>query len=147
MQRVRGFICPGLEISISERAASTAIQQRICNFNCRSNGTEQILHLRLSELFPTIVFSNSTPKGSVRVSGRRSNFGCFVRFRFGHYQRLPAYWLNGWLVRQQDHTKTTEQIYTKLEWGIGLGSEENPLPFGEDLDVGTDAGYFFLFFL
>lgn len=77
MQRVRGFICPGLEISISERAASTAIQQRICGFNCCSNGTEQILHLRLSELFPTIVFSNSIPKGSVRVLGRRSNSGCF----------------------------------------------------------------------
>ena len=26
---------------------------------------------------------------------------------------------------------------------MGLGPEENPLPFGEDLDVGTEAGFFF----
>lgn len=62
MQRVRGFICPGLEISISERAAPTAIQQRICNFNCRSNGTEQILHLRLSETFSHNCFLKLYPK-------------------------------------------------------------------------------------
>lgn len=33
-----------------------------------------------------------------------------------------------WFVNR-DYTQTTEQIFTKLGWKIGLGPEQNPLTF------------------
>ena len=40
--------------------------------------------------------------------------------------------LFGWLVCQQDYTKTIKWICTELAWRTGAGTEENPLTFGAD---------------
>ena len=50
----------------------------------------------------------------------------------------------GWFVCQQDYTKATKQIYTKLGWWKGLGPEETTLTFGVDLDEGTGPRTSFL---
>ena len=39
---------------------------------------------------------------------------------------------------QQDYTKTTEQVYLKLEWRIGLSPEQSPSTLGLDMDKMTD---------
>ena len=45
-----------------------------------------------------------------------------------------------WLFDQQDYTKTTEQIFTKPRWKMGIGSHQKPLSFG------ADPGFFPLLF-
>lgn len=46
------------------------------------------------------------------------------------------------LLCQQDYTKATSQISTKLGWRTGLGPEVNALTLGADRDKGTDLGTF-----
>ena len=54
-------------------------------------------------------------------------------------------WLVGWLVCQQDYTKTTERTPTKLGWGgwgAALRPEQTPLTFSADPEDGTDPVIF-----
>lgn len=48
--------------------------------------------------------------------------------------------LIGWLVCQQGHVRTTEQISMKLVWRMSLGPEQILITFGADTDKGTDQG-------
>ena len=50
------------------------------------------------------------------------------------------------LVCDQDYTKTTEQISTKLGRRTGLGSEQSPLSFALDLNKETEPIHFVLSF-
>lgn len=45
-----------------------------------------------------------------------------------------------WLVCQEDYTKTTEGISTKLGWKMGVSQEQTPLTSGADPDKGLDSG-------
>ena len=49
----------------------------------------------------------------------------------------------GLLVCQQDYTKTTEWISTKLGWRMGLGPEQTLLTYVADPDKGTYPGISF----
>ena len=53
--------------------------------------------------------------------------------------------LFGWLVCQQNYTKTTERIYTKLRWRMSLVWEYMWLIFGADTDKGKSQDNFSLF--
>ena len=60
---------------------------------------------------------------------------CQGGYVFAHVNLLV-----GWFICQQDCTRNTQWISTKLGWVMDLGPKHDPFTFGVDPDTGTDPG-------
>ena len=73
------------------------------------------------------------------------HFLCFYYLHQGCYVFACVGLFVSCLFCEQNYTKTTGWISTKLGWMMGLGPEQTPSTFGLNLDKEMDQGLFLLF--